>query len=148
MLYIHIPFCERLCPYCSFNRFPFAEDRAVPYFKNLRREMMMVKELGYDFDSLYIGGGTPTIMLDELCETIDLAKSEFSIERGFVRDRPESSDSDVLEKFQGRVNRMSVGVQSIDARSVSSRWTAMTNTAAALRFLSPSRWLLRISKNR
>ncbi|MDO5043575.1 MAG: coproporphyrinogen dehydrogenase, partial [Slackia sp.] len=79
MLYIHIPFCERLCPYCSFNRFPFAEDRAVPYFKNLRREMMMVKELGYDFDSLYIGGGTPTIMLDELCETIDLAKSEFSI---------------------------------------------------------------------
>ena len=62
MLYAHIPFCERLCPYCSFNRFPFSEKRAVPYFKNLRAELMMVKELGYDFDSLYIGGGTPTII--------------------------------------------------------------------------------------
>ena len=79
MLYAHIPFCERLCPYCSFNRFPFSEKRAVPYFKNLRAELMMVKELGYDFDSLYIGGGTPTIMIDELCDFIDLAKREFSI---------------------------------------------------------------------
>lgn len=33
MLYMHVPFCERLCPYCSFNRFPFREDRAKPYFQ-------------------------------------------------------------------------------------------------------------------
>ena len=39
MLYMHVPFCERLCPYCSFNRFPFREDRAKPYFQNMRREM-------------------------------------------------------------------------------------------------------------
>ena len=70
MLYMHVPFCERLCPYCSFNRFPFREDRAKPYFQNMRREMRMLKDLGYDFDSVYIGGGTPTIMIDELCETI------------------------------------------------------------------------------
>lgn len=114
MLYIHIPFCERLCPYCSFNRFPFAEERAVPYFKNLRREMMMVKELGYDFDSLYIGGGTPTIMLDELCETIDLAKSEFSIKEVSCETNPNHLIPSYLEKLQGRVDRMSVGVQSFD----------------------------------
>ena len=63
------------CPYCSFNRFPFREDRAKPYFQNMRREMRMLKDLGYDFDSVYIGGGTPTIMIDELCETIDMAVS-------------------------------------------------------------------------
>lgn len=62
MLYMHVPFCERLCPYCSFNRFPFSEERARPYFENMRKEMRMLKDLGYDFDSVYIGGGTPTIM--------------------------------------------------------------------------------------
>ena len=114
MLYAHIPFCERLCPYCSFNRFPFSEKRAVPYFKNLRRELMMVKELGYDFDSLYIGGGTPTIMLDELCDFIDLAKREFSINEVSCETNPNHLTLPYLEKLQGRVDRMSVGVQSFD----------------------------------
>lgn len=45
MLYMHVPFCQRLCPYCSFNRYPFREDVARPYFQNLRREMMMLKDL-------------------------------------------------------------------------------------------------------
>lgn len=114
MLYAHIPFCERLCPYCSFNRFPFSEKRAVPYFKNLRRELMMVKELGYDFDSLYIGGGTPTIMLNELCDFIDLAKREFSIKEVSCETNPNHLTLPYLEKLQGRVDRMSVGVQSFD----------------------------------
>ena len=114
MLYAHIPFCERLCPYCSFNRFPFSEKRAVPYFKNLCRELMMVKELGYDFDSLYIGGGTPTIMLDELCDFIDLAKREFSIKEVSCETNPNHLTLPYLEKLQGRVDRMSVGVQSFD----------------------------------
>ncbi len=114
MLYAHIPFCERLCPYCSFNRFPFSERRATPYFKNLRRELMMVKEAGYDFDSLYIGGGTPTIMLDELCDFIDLAKREFSIKEVSCETNPNHLTLPYLEKLEGRVDRMSVGVQSFD----------------------------------
>lgn len=114
MLYAHIPFCERLCPYCSFNRFPFSEKRAVPYFQNLRRELMMLKELGYDFDSLYIGGGTPTIMLEELCDFIDLAKREFSIKEVSCETNPNHLVPEYLDKLQGRVDRMSVGVQSFD----------------------------------
>lgn len=57
MLYMHVPFCQVLCPYCSFNRYPFRESVARPYFENMRKEMMMLKDLGYDFESLYIGGG-------------------------------------------------------------------------------------------
>ena len=114
MLYMHVPFCERLCPYCSFNRFPFSEERARPYFANMRREMMMLKELGYDFESLYVGGGTPTIMIDELCETLDVARQHFSIREVAVETNPNHLTKPYLEKMKGRVQRLSVGVQSFD----------------------------------
>ena len=114
MLYLHVPFCERLCPYCSFNRFPFAEERAMPYFANLRKEMLMLKDLGYDFDSVYVGGGTPTIMIDELCDTIDLARETFSIKEVSSETNPNHLIPAYLDKLQGRVQRLSVGVQSFD----------------------------------
>ena len=114
MLYMHVPFCERLCPYCSFNRFPFDEKRAVPYFESMRKEMMMLKDLGYDFESLYVGGGTPTIMIDELCDTIDLARETFSIKEVSSETNPNHLIPAYLDKLQGRVQRLSVGVQSFD----------------------------------
>ena len=114
MLYMHVPFCERLCPYCSFNRFPFREDRAKPYFENMRKEMRMLKDLGYDFDSVYIGGGTPTIMIDELCETIDQARDLFSIKEVSSETNPNHLIPEYVEKLEGRVQRLSVGVQSFD----------------------------------
>lgn len=114
MLYMHVPFCERLCPYCSFNRFPFSEKRAVPYFENMRKEMLMLKDLGYDFESLYVGGGTPTIMIDELCETIDLARDTFSIGEVSSETNPNHLIPEYIDKLRGRVQRLSVGVQSFD----------------------------------
>lgn len=114
MLYLHVPFCERLCPYCSFNRFPFNRARAVPYFENLRREMLMLAEEGYDFESIYIGGGTPTIMIDELCRTIDLARQTFNIKEVSSETNPNHLIPEYLDKLDGRVQRLSVGVQSSD----------------------------------
>ncbi|MCL1798675.1 MAG: coproporphyrinogen III oxidase family protein [Eggerthellaceae bacterium] len=114
MLYAHVPFCEKLCPYCSFNRFPFCSERATVYFKSLRKEMLMLKGLGYDFESLYIGGGTPTIMIDELCEIIDLARDAFSIKEVSSETNPNHLAPEYLEKLHGRVQRLSVGVQSLD----------------------------------
>ncbi|TLM81820.1 MAG: coproporphyrinogen dehydrogenase, partial [Actinobacteria bacterium] len=55
VLYAHVPFCERLCTYCSFNRFLYKEEWARSYFADLRAEMRLVAELGYDFESLYVG---------------------------------------------------------------------------------------------
>ena len=114
MLYMHVPFCERLCPYCSFNRFPFSEERARPYFENMRKEMRMLKDLGYDFDSVYIGGGTPTIMIDELCDTIDQARELFNIQEVSSETNPNHLIPSYLDKLQGRVQRLSVGVQSFN----------------------------------
>ena len=119
MLYMHVPFCERLCPYCSFNRFPFREDRAKPYFQNMRREMRMLKDLGYDFDSVYIGGGTPTTLsapeLDRLLADtkacFDLsACREFTVEAG----RPDTVTEEKLAVLVSHgVNRVSVNPQTM-----------------------------------
>lgn len=114
MLYMHVPFCQKLCPYCSFNRFPFSEERAIPYFESMRAEMRMLAELGYDFDSVYVGGGTPTVMIDELCATIDQARELFSIREVSSETNPNHLVEPILEKLEGRVQRLSVGVQSFD----------------------------------
>ena len=114
LLYVHIPFCERLCPYCSFNRFPYDAGRASRYFRNLREEMRMVADLGYDFQSMYVGGGTPTIDIDELVETIDLAKSLFSIREVSSETNPNHLHPQWIDPLVDRVDRFSVGVQSLD----------------------------------
>ena len=105
---------------------------------------MMVKELGYDFDSLYIGGGTPTIMIDELCDFIDLAKREFSIKEVSCETNPNHLIPSYLDKLQGRVDRLSVGVRVLTTASLS-RWTDTINTARARASSNPSRLLRRIS---
>jgi len=114
LLYVHVPFCERLCPYCSFNRFPFKQETATEYFKHLRDEMRQVAELGYDFESMYVGGGTPTVDIGELCQTIDLAKELFSIKEVSSETNPNHLHPQWIDPLVGRVDRLSVGVQSFD----------------------------------
>ncbi len=114
LLYVHVPFCTRLCPYCSFNRFPFNESRTREYFKRLRAEMRMVADQGFDATSMYVGGGTPTVIVEELCETIDLAKELFSIREVSSETNPDHLIPEVVDHLVNRVDRFSVGVQSFD----------------------------------
>ncbi len=114
VLYCHVPFCQRLCTYCGFNRFLYNHERSTRYYRSLREEMRMVSRLGYRFTSMYIGGGTPTILLDELCETIDLARELFDIREVSCETSPNHLGPELVEKLSGRVQRMSVGVQSFD----------------------------------
>ncbi|MCK9274417.1 MAG: coproporphyrinogen III oxidase family protein [Syntrophales bacterium] len=115
LLYLHIPFCESLCPYCSFNRIAFEEKLCRRYFKALRKEIRLYKKSGYDFGAIYLGGGTPTILIDELLKTIDLAESIFSIREISVETNPNhlTAENLALLKHAG-VNRLSVGIQSFD----------------------------------
>ncbi len=55
LLYIHIPFCEKLCPYCSFHRVVFDSALCRDYFKALRKEIMLYKGKGFDFSGIYVG---------------------------------------------------------------------------------------------
>jgi coproporphyrinogen III oxidase-like Fe-S oxidoreductase len=114
LLYVHVPFCERLCPYCSFCRYPFNGSRVRAYFAALRQEMHMLKQLGYNFGSMYIGGGTPTILPDELFSTIDLARDLFDLREVSCETNPNHLLPAWLNGLEGRVQRLSVGIQSFD----------------------------------
>jgi coproporphyrinogen III oxidase-like Fe-S oxidoreductase len=115
LLYIHVPFCESLCPYCSFNRFPFARERAVPYFEHMRDELRMLADRGFSFEEVYVGGGTPTIMMDELAKTISLARELFpQIRDASIETNPNHLLEEYLAPIGGLVQRVSVGVQSFD----------------------------------
>jgi coproporphyrinogen III oxidase-like Fe-S oxidoreductase len=115
MLYMHIPFCEELCPYCSFNRVKFREGLAREYFGALRREIVMYKEMGYDFNALYVGGGTPTVLIDELELTVTQIRNTFKIKEISVETNPNhlTARNIAILKSIG-VNRLSVGVQTFD----------------------------------
>ena len=115
LLYMHVPFCEELCPYCSFHRVIFQEGPAREYFDALRKEIIMYKSLGYSFNAVYVGGGTPTILVDELAETLNHAKEHFPIREISVETNPNHLTGQNMETLsKAGVNRLSVGVQSFD----------------------------------
>ncbi|WP_085829648.1 coproporphyrinogen III oxidase family protein [Collinsella vaginalis] len=115
LLYVHVPFCDVLCPYCSFTRFPYKEELGRRYFKALRAELKMIHDLGYQPPSAYIGGGTPTIMMDELERTIDYMRELFpTITEVSSETNPPHLDRERLSRLSRMVQRFSVGVQSFD----------------------------------
>lgn len=115
MLYVHVPFCEKLCPYCSFNRVVYDAALCREYFGALKKELRLYRERGFDFQGMYVGGGTPTIMIDELTELLAEARAVFSVKKISVETNPNHLTDRNLEMLRkSGVNRLSVGIQSFD----------------------------------
>jgi menaquinone C8-methyltransferase len=114
-LYIHIPFCRTLCPFCCFNRYLFKEDRARQYFKSLRMELDLYIARGFKFSSFYFGGGTPPILLDELLGFIEYLKENFDVKEISLETTPaEISPEMVRQLSRAGVKRFSIGIQSFN----------------------------------
>ena len=117
MLYLHIPFCVVLCPFCSFHRVRYKEDKAKRYFASLRSEIRMAHTAGFRFGEIYVGGGTPTVDAPELARTIELARSLSPVRRVSIETNPDDLVPERLQMLRDAgVNRLSVGVQSLDDR--------------------------------
>ena len=115
LLYIHIPFCESLCPYCSFHRCEYEKALAESYFKALRREIGLYREHGFRFNTAYIGGGTPTIQMDLLLDLLADINSDHSLQGISVETNPNHITRNQLSQMKDAgVTRLSVGVQSFD----------------------------------
>ena len=78
-IYVHIPYCVRKCPYCDF--YSSVDISSIPVFlESLKREMEMVGGTDQVYDTLYIGGGTPSVLEAEgIAQIIETAHMHFTI---------------------------------------------------------------------
>lgn len=118
-LYIHIPFCEKMCHYCNFLTFVRREGTINQYAEYLIKEIELYKEKDYQVDTIYFGGGTPSYIdeswiakiMEAVYENfIVLDDCEISIEMN-----PESVTLEKLRAYLAAgINRFSMGVQSFN----------------------------------
>jgi len=117
-LYIHIPFCKSKCGYCSF--YSIKSINLIPAFLSaLNREMEFYKNLFTSFDTIYIGGGTPSLLTAQQLAEISMAINKFYRIDDKAEITIEVNPGDVsLEYFQLlhslEINRVNIGIQSFD----------------------------------
>ena len=117
-LYVHIPFCRFKCPYCDFYSEPFPS-KIPDFLQALRIEMERVQFPDKRFDTVYIGGGTPTLLAPRDLETIlEDARTHFGIEpesEVSIEANPGDFDFSCARSLRKMgINRISLGVQSFD----------------------------------
>ena len=114
-LYIHVPFCKNICAYCDFTHRVYDETLADRWLSRLEKEFMEC--VGEEYETIYIGGGTPTSLnVKQLNRLLNLVKPySFKTAEYTVEANPEnlSEDKIVMLKEYG-VNRISIGLQSSD----------------------------------
>lgn len=121
-LYIHIPFCERKCNYCSFLSFPLGKDARREYVEVLKKEIAdNGRVLGMDFmvDTVFIGGGTPSLLEPyEITEILETVRNYFNLSENAeisIESNPNSLDDIKLASYlKAGINRLSIGMQSFD----------------------------------
>jgi len=117
-LYIHIPFCRKKCPYCDFYSRSYDKSLVEAYIGVLCKQ---IEALDNDFFTIYIGGGTPSVLGLPLLKKMLKALSKISakVEEFTIEINPESLDKRKLELFRDNgVNRLSIGLQSFSDKKL------------------------------
>ncbi len=116
-VYIHIPFCKKICSYCDFCKTFYSSELASKYLEALKREVDEFY-MGEDISTLYIGGGTPSALsLNELDTLYEIIR-EFSFKEEYEFTF-ECNPGDITEPLVKKlvamgVNRVSIGVESFN----------------------------------
>ena len=116
-LYLHVPFCSAICPYCDFAVVPDDESRSQRYVQALVAELALFGEEELVFDTIYLGGGTPSALsVKQLGAILSAAGEGLSIEEDAwlaMEVNPEDVEPSSLQEWRGLgVNMLSLGVQS------------------------------------
>ena len=121
-LYIHTPFCKTKCPYCDF--YSIIDHTAMDRFVGtLKQEAVLYKKTFRRFDSLYFGGGTPSLIEEKgLAEIFTALRTQFTFSPDTeitIEMNPDDVTAEKLESYRKLgVNRISLGVQSLNDKEL------------------------------
>ncbi len=117
-LYIHFPFCLSKCGYCSF--YSISAIHLIPEFvKTVSQEMAFYKKSFQSFDTIYIGGGTPSLLsIQQMDDILKSANDIFNIDRQAeltVEVNPGDVSLEYFQQLRKRgINRLNIGIQSFN----------------------------------
>lgn len=124
-LYVHFPFCLSKCPYCDFASVVAKDAPQERYTKAILAELSMrsAQLKGRELHSIYFGGGTPSLWAPRHVATVLRAVGEtFTVTEGAevtLEANPGASDAERFAEYrEGGVNRLSMGVQSLDPKTL------------------------------
>jgi len=121
-LYVHVPFCGSKCPYCDF--FSITSYSLIPqWLEAVEKEVLFYRGRFPLFDSLYLGGGTPSLLHDNsFQELVDILFRHFAFSPDSevtIEVNPEDVTAEKAAFFRGLgFNRISLGVQSFDDKEL------------------------------
>jgi oxygen-independent coproporphyrinogen-3 oxidase len=121
-LYIHIPFCVKKCLYCDFYSITDLTQTSS-FLAALKREMELAGHCTLSFDTLYIGGGTPSVLDDTAIEQIvATAFNHFNIRSDAevtIEVNPGTVSLENLRRYrQSGINRLNIGIQSFQEENL------------------------------
>lgn len=116
-LYIHIPFCRKLCSFCPYCKVKYDAQLCEDYIDALIKEINYVGKQGSQkkvVTSLYFGGGSPALAADRLIEIIHAIQAHFEIKQGIgIELHPQEVTVDCLRKLkESGITKISIGIQS------------------------------------
>ncbi len=121
-IYVHIPFCERKCGYCDFYSITDL-DRIPDFMSALQKEMHLASIAGMKADTLYIGGGTPSLLTPkQMGQIVDWAALCFNLDASAemtLEINPATASTRDLQDYAAfGFNRVSIGVQSFNDQNL------------------------------
>jgi len=122
-LYLHVPFCRHFCPYCPYTKVPYRESLVDPYTQAAIAEVdWWANAIGSaEISSIYIGGGTPTLLLTSVAAVLERIRTRFRLAGEVcVETNPADVDNQTVAKLHDMgVSLVSLGVESFQAKHLS-----------------------------
>jgi len=120
LLYVHIPFCDSKCNYCAFNSYTNINHLKKDYFNALKTQFLKEVQQNTQFETMFIGGGTPSTMNVEFYEKLFtlLSKHLKNAREVTIECNPNTSYGWLREIRMMGVNRISFGVQSFNEKKL------------------------------